>query len=159
MESIHSECAYIATRKGCQPGFCKLIRRYAKCDYFSRIEFLRQHVGFNANFDQTNRGPCYSTNYPSGFDRCVALPISHDSSNRFLKTFKTKIWNDVKSEIIKNNITVMHCVPKGPEKGDEDGHQWLISFSILEQKIVHSLNHVQLVLLLRIDESSYTSSY
>lgn len=37
----------------------------------------------------------------------------------------------------------MHCVPKGPEKGDEEGRQWLISFCVLEQNIVHSLNHVQ----------------
>eukprot|EP00105_Crassostrea_gigas_P035705 XP_019919853.1 PREDICTED: uncharacterized protein LOC109617696 [Crassostrea gigas] len=145
LEPFPSECAYIAKREGCQAGFCKLNRRDAEGDYYSRIEFLhlKQNVGFNANFDQTNRGPCYSTNYPDGFDRCVALPIHCDSSNEFLKTFKTKIWSDVKSEIIERNITVMHCVPKGPEKGDEDGHQWLISFSILEQKIVHSLNHVQ----------------
>lgn len=44
---------------------------------------------------------------------------------------------------MNKNITVMHCVPKGPEKGDENGYQWLISFSVLEKKIVHSLNHVQ----------------
>lgn len=37
----------------------------------------------------------------------------------------------------------MHCVAKGPEMGDDYGIQWLISFSVLEQHIVHSLNHVQ----------------
>uniref|UniRef100_A0A8W8I4C1 Mab-21-like HhH/H2TH-like domain-containing protein n=1 Tax=Magallana gigas TaxID=29159 RepID=A0A8W8I4C1_MAGGI len=145
MDSFHPGCAFIATRNGCQPGFCKLIQCHAKCDYYSRTGFLqlRQQMNFNVNFDLTNRGPSFSTNYPDGFDRCHALPIHPDSSNVFLKTFQTKFWNDVKSEIIKDNITVMHCVPKGPEKGDEDGHQWLISFSVIEQKIVHSLNHVQ----------------
>lgn len=56
MESFHNDCDYIATRNGCQPGFCKLIR-WRECDYYSRIKFLHliQHVGFNANFDQTNR--------------------------------------------------------------------------------------------------------
>ena len=145
MGSFHPDCAFIATRNGCQPGFCKLISCHAEWDYFSRIWFLylRQQTNINVNFDLTNRGPSFSTNYPGGFDRCYALPLHPDSSNVFLKTFQTKFWNDVKSEIIKDNITVMHCVPKGPEKGDEDGHQWLISFSVLEQKIVHSLNHVQ----------------
>uniref|UniRef100_A0A8W8I376 Mab-21-like HhH/H2TH-like domain-containing protein n=2 Tax=Magallana gigas TaxID=29159 RepID=A0A8W8I376_MAGGI len=145
MESFHNDCAYIATTNGCKPGFCKLIQSYAKCDYYSRVEFLqlKQHAGFNVNFDQTIRGPCYSTNFPDGFDCCYALPVHPDSSNVFLRTFKTKFWNGVKLEIMNKNITVMHCVPKGPEKGDDDGHQWLISFSILEQNIVHSLNHVQ----------------
>lgn len=92
-------------------------------------------MGFNANFDQTNHGPGYSTKYPDGFDRCVALPVHPDSSNVFLKTFQTKFWNNVKSEIMNHNIPVMHCVLKGPEKGDEDEYQWLISFSVLEQKL------------------------
>lgn len=93
MESFHYKCAYKATRNGCQPGFCKLIRCRAECDYFSRIEFLqmRQHIGFNVNFDQTNRGPCYSTNYPDGFDCCHALPVHPDSSNVFLKKNENKV--------------------------------------------------------------------
>lgn len=93
MESFHYKCAYKATRNGCQPGFCKLIRCRAECDYFSRIEFLqmRQHIGFNVNFDQTNRGPCYSTNYPDGFDCCHALPVHPDSSNAFLKKNENKV--------------------------------------------------------------------
>lgn len=37
----------------------------------------------------------------------------------------------------------MHCVPKGPEQGDDEGLQLLISFSVLEQFIIHSLNYVQ----------------
>lgn len=53
------------------------------------------------------------------------------------------LWNSVKSRIINNRITVMHCVPKGPEKEDDEERQWLISFSVLERYIVHSLNHVQ----------------
>nr|XP_034325530.1 uncharacterized protein LOC109617696 [Crassostrea gigas] len=145
MESVHPECALIATRNGCQPGFCKLIQSSTNSDYYSRIEFLifRQNVAFNVNFDETNHGPCFSTNYPDGYDRCYALSVHPDYSNAFLKTFKTKFWNDIKIEILNDNITVMHCVPKGPVNGDEDGYQWLISFSVLEQKIVHSLNHVQ----------------
>nr|XP_034326962.1 uncharacterized protein LOC109620908 isoform X2 [Crassostrea gigas] len=145
MESFHPDCAFLAMRNDCQPGFCKLIQCHAKCDYYSRTGFLqlRQQRNFNVNFDHRNRGPCFSTNYPDGFDRCYAISVHPDSSNVFLKTFQTKFWNDVKLDIMNHNITVMHCVPKGPEKGDEDGCQWLISFSVLEQKIVHSLNHVQ----------------
>nr|XP_034326957.1 uncharacterized protein LOC117689513 [Crassostrea gigas] len=145
MELFHPDCAFVATRNGCQPGFCKLIQCYAKCDYYSRIGYLelKKQMNFNINFDQTNRGPCFSTNYPEKFDRCYAIPVHPDSTNVFLKTFQTKFWNNVKSEIMSHNIPVMHCVPKGPEKGDGGGYQWLISFSVLEQKIVHSLNHVQ----------------
>ncbi|XP_052702548.1 uncharacterized protein LOC128179091 [Crassostrea angulata] len=144
MESFHPKCELIATRNGCKPGFCKLTRFGIKW-YWSRIQFLllRQTVAINVNFDQRNHGPCFSTNYPDGFDRCHAIVIHPDSSNVFLQTFETKFWNDVKMKIINQNIPVMHCVPKGPVNGDENGHQWLISFSVLEQKIVHSLNHVQ----------------
>lgn len=143
MESFHPECRLIATRNCCQPGFCKLIQSGTNLDYYSRIEYLlfRQNVASNVNFDQTNHGPCFSTNYPDGYDRCYALSVHPDYSNAFLKTFKTKFWNDIRMNIIKHNIKIMHCVPKGPEKGDEEGHQWSISFSV--QKIVHSLNHVQ----------------
>lgn len=92
MESFHYDCAYIATKNGCQPGFCKLIRCRAEYDYFSRIEFLQmiQHIGLNVKFDQTNQGPCYSTNYPDGFDCCHALLVHPDSSNVFLKKMETK---------------------------------------------------------------------
>ncbi|XP_056023123.1 uncharacterized protein LOC130055235 [Ostrea edulis] len=78
-----------------------------------------------------------------GFDSCHAFPIHVISSNEFLKRFSTKFWNNVKSKIIEKNITVMHVVPKGPPEGDIEGIVWLKSFSVLEQHIVHSLNHVQ----------------
>lgn len=150
LESFHDECNYLATRIGCQPGFCQILEipsadRNAQCYFLSRINFIQsiQQQHFNQNVDHTNRGPCLSTKYPRGFDRCRALPIHIDSSKKFLKNFHTKFWNSVKSKIINESITVMHCVPKGPEKGDEEGRQWLISFCVLEQNIVHSLNHVQ----------------
>lgn len=151
MESSNSECFYVATRSGCQPGFCRIRKTLNDdrnvCYYYflSRGTFIssieKQH--FNENVDHTNRGPCLSTKYPDGFDRCVALPVHIDSSNRFLKTFHTTFWNSVKSKILNDRVTVMHCVPKGPEKGDEEERQWLISFSVLERYIVHSFNHVQ----------------
>lgn len=150
MESLNNECNYVATRSGCEPGFCQILEmpngdRNAQCYFLSRIKFIQsiQQQHFNKNVDHTNRGPCLSTKYPKGFDWCRALPLHIDSSKKFLKNFHTKFWNSVKSKIINDRITVMHCVPKGPERGDDEGRQWLISFSVLEQKIVHSLNHVQ----------------
>lgn len=41
MELFHPDCAFVATRHGCQPGFCKQIQCHAKCDYYSRIGFLQ----------------------------------------------------------------------------------------------------------------------
>lgn len=79
-----------------------------------------------------------------------------DSSNVFLKTFKTKFRNDVHLKIMNKNIRVFHCVPKGQENGDKDGHQWLISFSVLEQKNSPFIKSCS-VLLLRIDDS-YTNT-
>lgn len=150
MEPLHGECNYVAKRSGCQPGFCHILeisngdKNVQNC-FLSRGAFIRsiQKQHFNENVDHTNRGPCLSTKYPDGFDRCIALPIHIDSSNRFLKTFHTSFWNSVKSRLINNRITVMHCVPKGPENKDDEERQWLISFSVLERYIVHSLNHVQ----------------
>lgn len=151
METFDNKCKFTAKRTGCQTGFCKLLINNNNNEgclqdfYLSRVEYLKSRLrnNFNKNFDFTSRGPCLSTKYPGEFDRCYAFPIHPDSCVSFLKTFQTKFWNDVKSRIIVEKITVMHCVPKGPEKGDEDGYQWLISFSVLEQHIVRSLNHVQ----------------
>lgn len=102
-------------------------------------------LSFNTNSDIHFHGPCVSTAYgnENGFDQCHALPIHTAFSNDFLKNVSAKFWNNVKTKVINESITVMHCVPKGPEKGDDEGHQWLISFCVLEQYIVHSLNHVQ----------------
>lgn len=145
--TMHKECVYIGLRKKCQPGFCKVLQSYNSCkknckyNYLSRITFLQinQELRFNTNSDQINRGPCFSTKYPEGFDLCYALPVHPDSSNKFLKTFQTKFWNGVQWRIIIDRITVMHCVPKGPDHWDDEGLQWLIS---LKQFIIHSLNYV-----------------
>lgn len=153
-ESKHPKCKYIAIiDKDCQPGFCKLLYKASgnpadvKWRYLSRVSFLKAQLrlSINSNSDIHVHGPCVSTAYgnENGFDQCNAFPIHTDFSNAFLKTFLTKFWNDVKTKVIKENITVMHCVPKCPEKGDNEGLQWLISFTILEQHIVRSLNHLQ----------------
>lgn len=151
IDSLHNECAFVAKSNGCQPGFCRLIFiddgnvKSAQKHCFSRHFYLQKvkQISFNGNFDRTIRGPCFSTKYPTGLDSCDAFQVHPDSSNKFLKTFEKNFWNSIKSQVIHENITVMHCVPKGPEKGDEEGMQWLVSFSVLEQKIVCSLNHVQ----------------
>lgn len=96
MESSHGECNYVATRSGCQQGFCQILEipngdKNVQYYFLSRGAFIssiqKQH--FNENVDHTNRGPCLSTKYPDGFDRCIALPIHINSSDRFLKTFHT----------------------------------------------------------------------
>lgn len=151
IDSLHNKCTFVAKRNGCQPGFCRLIViddgnvKSAPKHCFSRLFYLHKvkQISINGNFDRTIRGPCFSTKYPSGLDSCDSLPVHPNSSNKFLKTFQTKFWNCITSQVIIENSTVMHCVPKGPEKGDEEGMQWLVSFSVLEQKIVRSLNHVQ----------------
>lgn len=140
-----------ALKKGCQRGFCKLLQAYNSCkknckySYLSRVTNVQinQKLRLNTNSVQINQGPCFSTKYPVGFDLCHALPVHPDSSKKFLKTFQTKLWNGVKLGTINDRTTVMHCVPKGPEQGDDVGLQWLISFSVLEQVIVHSFNYVK----------------
>ncbi|XP_061172891.1 uncharacterized protein LOC133182165 [Saccostrea echinata] len=156
-ESNHSKnIEFIASDKGCKPGFYKLLPYYcanlktefgnvSDDDCFSRIRFLeevRKH-GFNKNIDSTIHGPCIASFIPKEHDICSCLPIHSVSSNKFLKNFSTKFWNNLKSRLLKKSITVMHMVPKGPTEGDVKGIQWLKSFSVLEQQIVHSLNHVQ----------------
>ncbi|XP_056023171.1 uncharacterized protein LOC125651346 [Ostrea edulis] len=152
--STHS--LFQASDVDCHPGFCKLLRNPYYCSYstdinvgayFSRVTFLCKQVKLSVRryvvMDTRINGPCHTMDSP-GFDSCHALPIHTISSNEFLKRFSTKFWNNVKSKIIEKNITVMHVVPKGPPEGDIEGIEWLKSFSVLEQHIVHSLNHVQL---------------
>lgn len=150
-DTMHKECNIIAIQKECQPGHCVLffIRRSGSTilgiDYIERSTFLeeRKSVSKNGRSDEHIHGPCNSLNYPNAYDRCSAFPIHPDFSNKFLQSFSTKFWNNVKSKVINESIPVMHCVAKGPEMGEDYGTQWLISFSVLEQYIVHSLNHVQ----------------
>lgn len=144
---------YIAIDNECQPGYCKLLcvdgPKLADGEYLlqylHRPSFLneRRRMSFNSNPDKHIHGPCVSTVHGNGLDSCYAYPIHPNFSNVFLKGLFTKFWNNVKLKIINESVTVMHCVPKGPEYGDDEGFQWLISFSVLEQYIVHSLNHVQ----------------
>lgn len=151
LSDLQPQSKYVAIDNGCQPGYCKLIcmarRKLAdgKYQYLHRPSFLneRRRLSYNSNPDKHIHGPCVSTVHGSGLDNCYAFPIYPKFSNEFLKRFFTKFWNNVKLKVIRKSITVMHCVPKGPEYGDEEGLQWLISFSVLEQYIVHSLNHVQ----------------
>ncbi|XP_056020429.1 uncharacterized protein LOC125649625 isoform X2 [Ostrea edulis] len=148
----NTKCAFIATDADCQPGFCKLLPYSYSCSKpvddgvcVSRIQYLNDRVKnlINKNVDARNDGPCITTNYPTGFDMCPALPIDTISSNQFLRRFRTNFWNNIKSVVLEKNITAIHVVAKGPPEGDIKGIQWLKSFSVLEQHIVHSLNHVQ----------------
>lgn len=151
-KNTKSEVIHVASDADCQPGFCQLIpysRRYTinKVDdmCFSRISFTKDKLKYrtNKNPDTRIHGPCIRSDSPIGFDMCYTLPIDPISSNEFLKEFQTKFWNNVKEEVLEKNITVMHVAPKSPPEGDTKGFQWLKSFAVLEQRIVHSLNHVQ----------------
>jgi hypothetical protein len=145
----NTKCVYIATDTDCQPGFCKLLPYCSKnvddSMWISRIDFLNERMkcSINSNDDVRSKGPCITTTYAVGFDMCYAFPIDPISSNEFLQRFPAKFWKNIKSEILKENATVMHVVPKGPPIGDTKGIQWLKSFAVLEQRIVHSLIHVQ----------------
>lgn len=162
---MHPRCKYIAIDKDCQPGYCKLLYRArsehtdVKYRYLSRDSFLDEKIYFsiNSNSDIHVHGPCVSTAHgnQNGFDDCHAIPIHTDFSNAFLKNLTTKFWNNVKTKVINENVTVMHCVPKSPENGDDEGHQWLISFCVLEQYIVHSFNHVQFFFFFILHSSSF----
>lgn len=149
MESLHHECNLTARREGCSPGFCKVFftnanNNYGTC-YSRNLAFKMIQDKWKLelkNISLTIHGPCVQT---YNYDVCYALPIHPDSSKEFFETFtkRSVFWKRVLSNVIRKRMTVMHCVPKGPEEGDNEGTQWLISFSSLEQHIVHSFNHVQ----------------
>lgn len=129
--SMHPNCKYIAIDKDCQPGYCKLLYKARskqnndKCRYLSRISFLKEknRLSFNSNSDKHVHGPCLSTAYgnENGFDQCNALPIHTAFSNAFLENVLTNFWNNVKTKVINESITVMHCVPKRETKREFNG--------------------------------------
>jgi hypothetical protein len=169
------KCTFIAIDADCQPGFCKLLpfsyifSQSINDDMcYSRFNFLTKRMKYLTNTDNSIgiKGPCITTtDAVGGFDLCSAFPIDPTSSNELVRRFPTKVWNNVKTEILKKNIITMHVVPKGPPEGDAKGIQWLKSFSVLEQHIVRSLTHVQfccygllkILIRFKIDESDETN--
>lgn len=131
MDTIQKECNIIAIQNKRQPGYCVVFYIKRKCstvlsyDCIERSTFLegRKSVSKNGRSDEYIHGPCNSLNYPNAYDRCSAFPIHPDFSNKFLQSFSTKFWNNVKYKVIYESIPVMHCVAKGPEMGDDYGIQ------------------------------------
>ncbi|XP_062605286.1 uncharacterized protein LOC134267087, partial [Saccostrea cucullata] len=129
---------FIASDIGCKPSFCKLAHYPKKCDKvsdddcFSRIRFLEMchKYSFNKCTDITSHGPCITSYIQKEYDVCYCFPIHPISSNKILRNFSTKFWNNLKSRLLEKRVTLMHVVPKGPTKGDVKGIQWLKSFCL-----------------------------
>ncbi|XP_062580848.1 uncharacterized protein LOC134242743 [Saccostrea cucullata] len=87
----------------------------------------------------TEHGPCIGR-YPMDFAYCFHCNFWPPSASSWIDRSHSWPQRQVVQEIVRNRC---HLVAIGHKLGRHEIHEWRISFSLAEQKLVYSMNHCQ----------------